>query len=119
MHEHRIARYLSGFRWIRIVRIRRWLGISIRGSVQSEDIRSRLLVLQLIEESVRNVIPLVADAQWIGAALRNLTGPVIPPGLVRVTSQKVVIVKLHKVVRAIDRICRRRHSVIVRYRYLG
>ena len=94
--KHRIARQLLRFRLIRVVRIRERLIVAKRRAVKPEDIRARLLILQLKEESVRDIEPFVVNASLVCPALGDLADPEIKAALVRQAAEKVVEMLAHK-----------------------
>src|SRR5262249_24661799 len=94
-------------------RIGEWLIIPKGGAIESIDIGARLLEFQLIEEGVRNIDPLVANADGINPALCNLTGPEVGAPLVGEACQEIVVMQLHEETRDLDGIGSRWTDIVV------
>src|SRR6267143_470153 len=80
---------------------------------KTKDVRSRLLILQLKKESVRDIdasrvqahnVSVSAGRRIVGGVARDLIRPVAPATRVGVTTEKIVVMLLHEKARLVERV---------------
>src|SRR5215470_4358771 len=87
--------------------------VAVGPSVQTIRVRTSLLEFQLVEEGVRHINTLVANAGGVGAALSDCAGPEVPATRVRKAREEIIVVLLHEKSRVIERISRGRHGIVI------
>src|ERR1700687_2038339 len=111
-----------------MIRVGKRLVVTESFAVKTKDVRSRLLILQLEKESVRDIDASrvqadnvsVSAGRWIvGGVARDLIRPVVPATRVGVTAEKIVVMLLHEKARLVKRVRSRWTKVVIKDCYRG